>query len=151
MVLPDTSQTDDISQWCSSYKMPKQYRILWFYDHTCSHCLKDAQEMKIVYDSLENIGQLNFDVYAVCHTTDIENWKKYIKRYNFTWLNLGGNKGNVDWREAYHIKSNPQFFIINRDHVIILNKNIQKNLIPQFLKDYERIEAEKQRLKNKQR
>jgi hypothetical protein len=149
IVAPDTTQTDDVSKWISSYKMPKKYRILWFYDHTCSHCLKEAKEMKVVYDSLENIGQLNFDVYAVNHTTDFKKWKKYILDNGFSWINVGGEKGSVDWKEAYHIQTNPQFYMINQDKIIILNKDISKDMIPVFLKEYEKIEADKARLKNK--
>ena len=147
LVLPDTTQ--DFKNSYSSYDMPKKYRILWFYDHACPTCLKESKELKAVYDSLSNIGQLNFDVYAVNHTSDIEKWKKYIIDNGYTWINVGGTKGNVDWTEAYHIISNPQFYIINQDKVFILNKDIPKNLIPQFLQDYEKIETEKARLKNK--
>jgi hypothetical protein len=147
MFLSDTSQ----KKWYSSYDMPKKYRILWFYDHTCPTCKKEAIEMKAVYDSLEKIGQLNFDVYAVIHTEDFTGWKKYIVENGFTWINVGGNIGNVDWVKAFHITSNPQFYIINQDKKIILNKSISKNIIPQFLNDYEKIEAEKLRLKNKKR
>jgi hypothetical protein len=147
MVLPDTSQ----KKWYSSYDMPKKYRVLWFYDHNCPTCKKEAKEMKVVYDSLEKIGQLNFDVYAVIHTEDIAGWKKYVIDNEYTWINVGGNTGNIDWTKAYHIASNPQLYIINQDKKIILNKNISKSMIPQFLQDYERIEAEKERLKNKKR
>ena len=146
MVLPDTSQTDTFSQWISSYKMPKKYRILWFYDQNCGTCKKEALEMKAVYDSLENIGKRNFDVYAVNRTDDIEGWKKYIETNGYTWINVGGAKGNVDWKDAFRITSNPQFYIINQEHIIILNKNIPKDMIPVFLEDYERVEAEKERL-----
>jgi len=147
LVLMDTAK----SKWFSSYNMPKKYRVLWFYEHTCPTCKKESKEMKAVCDSLENIGQLNFDVYAVNRTDDYNGWKKYIKENEYTWINVGGNTGNVDWTVSYHITSYPQFYIINQDKVIILNRNISKDMIPQFLKDYERIEAEKERLKNKKR
>jgi len=147
LILADTGQS--VKKMFSSYDMPKKYRILWFYDHTCSHCQKESKEMKVVYDSLENIGQLNFDVYAVNRTDDIAKWKKYIIDNGYTWLNVGGMIGNIDWKEAYHISSNPQFYIINQDKNIILNRSIPKNMIPRFLEDYERIEAEKARQKNK--
>jgi peroxiredoxin len=149
MVLPDTSQTDNTKKWYSSYNMPKKYRILWFYDHSCPTCQKEAKEMKAVYDSLENIGKLNFDVYAVNRTDDIAKWKKYIEDNEYTWINVGGAKGNIEWKEAYHITSNPQFYIINQDKIIILNRDIPKNMIPTFLEGYERAEAERTRLKNK--
>jgi len=151
MVLPDTAQSNNYREWISSYDMPKKYRILWFYEHTCGTCKKEALEMKALYDSLENIGQLNFDVYAVNHTKEIEAWKKYVRDNGYTWINVGGTKGNVDWKEVYRITSTPQFFIINQDKVIILNRNISKSMIPHFLQEHEKIEAEKARLKNKKR
>ena len=141
----------DTTKRYSSYDMPQKYRVLWFYDHTCHTCQKESKELKAVYDSLANLGQLNFDVYAVNRTDDLERWRKYISDNKYTWINVGGYRGNVDWTKAYHIKSNPQFYIINQDKVIILNKDIPKNLIPQFLKEYEQIEAEKLRIKNKKR
>jgi hypothetical protein len=149
MILPDTSQTDITSKWISSYKMPKEYRIFWFYEHTCPTCSKEAKEMKVVYDSLEKIGKLNFDVYAVNRTEDIERWKKYIIDNDYTWINVGGKKGNVDWTKAFHISTYPQFYIINQEKTIILNKDIDKRMIPQFLEGYEKQQAEKERLKNK--
>ena len=149
MILPDTMQTDNYVNWFSSYKMPKKYRVLWFYDHNCPTCKKEALELKAVYDSLENIGKLNFDVYAVNETKEIDRWKKYIIENGYTWINVGGTMGNVNWKEAYHITSNPQFYIINQDKIIIMNRNISKDMIPQFLEDYERMETEKARIKNK--
>ena len=149
MVLPDTTQTNDYKQWYSSYKMPKKYRVLWFYEYGCPTCKKESLALKAVVDSLESIGQLDFDVYAVCKTEDFDRWKKYIRENEFTWINVGGTKGNVDWYKEFHITSTPQFYIINQEHTIILNKDITKSLIPQFLRDYERIEAEKERLKNR--
>jgi thioredoxin-related protein len=148
MVLPDTAQMDH-HQLYSSYDMPKKYRVLWFYDHNCHTCKKESLELKAVVDSLDKIGKLNFDVYAVNRTDDIARWKKYIIENGFTWINVGGTKGNVDWTKAYRITSNPQFFIIDQDKKIILNKNISKDMIPKFLEEHERIEAEKARIKNR--
>jgi len=129
--------------------MPKKYRVLWFYEHTCPTCQKESKVLKTVCDSLEKIGKLNFDVYAVNYTDDIAKWKKYIIDNGYTWINVGGKKGSVDWTKAYHISQYPQFYIINQDKIIILNKEIDKNLIPLFLEEYEKQEAEKTRLKNK--
>ena len=147
LILPDTSET----KWFSSYNMPKKYRVLWFYDQACPTCTKESKALKAVCDSLEHLGQLNFDVYAVNRTDDFVRWKKYIQDNGFTWINVGGKQGNVDWTEVYKVKTNPQFFIINEEKKIILNKDIPKNMIPQFLIEYEKVEAERARLKNKKR
>ncbi len=55
---------------------------------------------------------------------------------------MGGNKGNVDYLEAYNIyeSGNPAMFIIDNwdEHRIILNKRIEINTIPEFLQQYEK-------------
>ena len=147
LILPDTTQT----KWHSSYNMPYKYRILWFYDQNCPTCKREGQELKVLHDSLLNAGQLNFDVYAVNRTENIESWKQYIRDGGYTWINVGGMKGNVDWYDAYRIKSNPQLYIINQDKIFILNRNIPKDAIPYFLEDHEKTEARKEQMKNKKR
>lgn len=149
LFIPDTSMTDDFSKWHSSYRLPKKYVILWFYDPDCSTCKKESKKLRAVYDSLERIGERNFDVYGIANDADIERWKKYVRENNFPWLNVGGNKGNVDYLEVYNIyeSGNPQMFILNEKRQIILNKRIEMNAIPTFLKEYEKREALKNRKK----
>ena len=141
LIIPDSTMPEDITQWNSSYKMEKPYTILWFYDPNCSHCKKESKRLREVYDSLQSIGKRNFDVYAIANGSDIDSWKKYVKENNHPWLNVGGNKGNLDYLEYFNITSNPAMFIMdNEDHRIILNKRIEMSSIPQFLEEYEKIE-----------
>ena len=65
---------------------------------------------------------------------------------NYPWLNVGGNRANVDYLEAYNIyeTGNPAMFIIdNRTKNIILNRRIEMSSIPNFLEQYEKIEKKK--------
>ena len=140
LIIPDTTMTEDMTQWRSSYKMEKPYTILWFYDPNCPECKKESKKLREVYDSLQAIGKRNFDVYAIANTPDIDRWKKYVKENNYPWLNVGGNKGNLDYLEYFNIMSNPTMFIMeNRNHKIILNQRIEMSSIPQFLEEYEKI------------
>lgn len=140
MIIPDTTLTEDFTKWHSSYRMPKKYVILWFYDPDCPTCKKESKNLRAVYDSLENLGQRNFDVYAVANDSDIDRWKKYVKENNYPWINVGGNKGNIDYLEAFNIyeSGNPSMFIMNERHEIILNRRIEMNTIPEFLRQYEK-------------
>lgn len=140
LVIPDTTLTDDYTKWHSSYRLPKKYVILWFYDPDCPHCKKESKKLRAVYDSLENIGQRNFDVYAVANDADTDRWKKYVKENNYPWINVGGNKGNIDYLDAFNIyeSGNPAMFIMNEKHEIILNRRIEMNTIPEFLMQYEK-------------
>ncbi|MBO4645861.1 MAG: DUF5106 domain-containing protein [Bacteroidales bacterium] len=144
MIIPDTTLTDDFNKWISSYhpygEKTKPYTILWFYDPDCPTCKKESQKLRAVYDSLEHLGKRNFDVYAVANDADIARWKKYVRENNYPWVNVGGNKGNVDYLDAYNIyeSGNPSMFIINEKKEIILNRRIEMNSIPEFLEQYEK-------------
>ena len=140
LIIPDTSMTDDFNKWHSSYRLPKPYVILWFYDPDCPTCKKESKKLRALYDSLENIGKRNFDVYAVANDADIDRWKKYVKENNYPWINVGGNKANVDYLDAYNIyeSGNPAMFILNEKREIILNRRIEMSTIPDFLEQYEK-------------
>ena len=146
LLIPDTTLSDDMRNWHSSYRMSKPYTILWFYDPDCPTCKKESKNLRAVYDSLEAIGKRNFDVYAIANDADIPRWKKYVKENNYPWMQVGGNKGNLDYLEYFNIyeMGNPAMFIMdNKDHRIILNKRIDMFSLPQFLEEYERIEEYK--------
>lgn len=142
LIIPDTSLTDDGSLWHSSYRLPKRYVVLWFYDPNCPTCKKESKNLRTVYDSLQLIGKRNFDVYAVANNgADVEQWKKYVKEHNYPWINVGGNKGNIDYLEYFNIyeSGNPSMFIVdNLTHQIILNRRIEMSSIPGFLEQYEK-------------
>ena len=142
LVIPDTNGTSGI--WYSSYKMPKKYVILWFYDLNCHTCKAESEKLRQLYDSLETIGERNFDVYAInTNNADLEAWKKYVREKEYPWVNVGGLNANVDYMEAYNIYEfgTPQMYILNEKREIILNKNISKSDILDFLKQYEKIEV----------
>lgn len=147
LIIPDTTLSEDMRTWHSSYRMSKPYTILWFYDPDCPTCKKESKNLRTVYDSLEAIGKRNFDVYAIANDADIDRWKRYVKENNYPWLNVGGNKGNLDYLEYFNIyeMGNPAMFILNNRHEIILNKRIDMHSIPQFLEEYEKIEEMKKK------
>lgn len=151
IIMPDTSFTTDFNQWHSSYSMKKPYVILWFYDPACHTCKTESEQLRVVYDSLEAIGQRNFDVYAIGSDPDKERLKKYVKEKNYPWLNVGGNSANIDYIAVYNIIGNPAMYIFdNRTRKIILNKRIEMSAIPTFLEQHERIEQLKQERMEKQ-
>lgn len=150
LIIPDTTLSDDVRHWISSYSMTKPYTILWFFDPNCQTCKKESRNLFQVYDSLETIGKRNFDVYAIGNDDTIEAWKKYVKENNYPWTNVGGNKGNIDYLDYFGIyeTGNPSMFILNSKHEIILNKRIEMQNLPQFFEEYERMEAAKKKLEN---
>jgi len=134
IIMPDTSG----QKWISSHTLPYKYVILWFHDPACQTCKKESAKLKHLYDSLEFAGTRNFEVYSICNDKDIERWKKYVHEQQFKWINVGGNTANIDYREELNIISNPSFFILDENRVIILNKRIEMEMIPFFLEQHEK-------------
>ena len=125
--------------------MNKPYTIIWFYDPNCPTCKKESTELRAVYDSLEVIGKRNFEVYAIGNDDTIDAWKKYVRENKHPWIQVGGNKGNIDYLDYFGIydTGNPAMFVLNSRHEIILNKRIDMHSLPKFLEEYERIEKRK--------
>ncbi len=140
LIIPDTSDN-----WHSSHAMPKAYVILWFFDPDCPECRKETKKLRALYDSLETAGARNFDVFAIANDCTPERWKRYVKEEGHPWIVVGGNKGNIDYLDAYNTyeTGNPSMFILNRKRDIICNKRIPINMIPTFIEQYEKIEANK--------
>lgn len=146
LIIPDTSLSENVLQWKSSYNIDKPYTILWFVDPDCPTCKKETNNLRTLYDSLQRIGKRNFEVYSVGNDSDVARWVKYVRDNKYPWICVGGNKGNIDYLEYFNIyeTGNPTMFILNSKHEIILNKRIDMFQIPQFLNEYEKIQARKQ-------
>lgn len=142
LLIPDTNDN-----WHSSHALPKDYVILWFFDPDCPECRKETKKLRKLYDSLQTAGTRNFDVFAIANDCTPERWKRYVKEEGHPWLVVGGNKGNIDYLDAYNTyeTGNPSMFILNKKRDIICNKRIPIDMIPSFLEQYEKIEANKQK------
>ena len=142
LIIPDTSDN-----WHSSHTLPKDYVILWFFDPDCPECRKETKKLRALYDSLQSAGTRNFDVFAIANDCTPERWKRYVKEEGHPWLVVGGNKGNIDYLDAYNTyeTGNPSMFILNKKRDIICNKRIPIDMIPSFIEQYEKIEANKQK------
>ena len=141
LLIPDTNDN-----WHSSHALPKDYVILWFFDPDCPECRKETKKLRALYDSLQSAGTRNFDVFAIANDCTPERWKRYVKEEGHPWLVVGGNKGNIDYLDAYNTyeTGNPSMFILNKKRDIICNKRIPIDMIPSLLEQYEKIEANKQ-------
>ena len=142
LIIPDTNDN-----WHSSHALPKNYVILWFFDPDCPECRRETKKLRKLYDSLETAGSRNFDVFAIANDCTPERWKRYVKEEGHPWLVVGGNKGNIDYLDAYNTyeTGNPSMFILNKKRDIICNKRIPIEMIPSFIEQYEKIEENKQK------
>jgi len=134
----DTTQIDAPEHWHSSHNQPTRYVILWFWDPDCHHCQEQSAELKVLYDSLQTAPDRRFEVYAVGYESDVDKWKKYIKKHGFNWINVGGPHVNIDYQEAYNIHGAPTMIILDEHRDIIMNKVLPIKSLLQFLDNYEK-------------
>jgi hypothetical protein len=65
-------------------------------------------------------------------------WKKYIRENNLTWINVGGEKANIDYAMVFDLVATPVAYIIDEQKRIIA-KNIPVESINSIILRYEEI------------
>ena len=136
LIMSDTTQL--ATHKISSHRLPQKYVILWFWDPDCHHCQEQTAALIEVYNKLEAEGIRNFEVYAVGYEADVEKWKRYVKKHNLPFINVGGPNVNIDYQEAYNVHGAPTMIILNADRQIIMNKSIPASSLVPFIEQYER-------------
>ena len=115
LYMPDTSGILH-----SNYEFDKKYTIIWFWDINCGHCKTATPILKEFYDRAKD--SLDFEVFAVCLGTDSVKWKQTIIERELTWINVGMNKANIDFKEVYGVNTTPVVFILDKEKHIIAKK-----------------------------
>lgn len=136
LALKDTSgKLHDI------YKIPSKYLVLYFYSDDCGHCKKETPKLVAAYDSLKT--QFDLKVVAVDTEIERENWLKFIEEQGMKdFINLADIELQNYFRETYHIKSTPQFYLLDKDRKII-GKRLSAEQLPTLLQALERMEMDK--------
>ena len=115
LYMPDTT-----GRYRSNYEFDKKYTIMWFWDLNCGICKTATPILKEFYDRAKD--SLDLEVFAVCLGTDSVKWKQAIIEKELTWVNVGMNKANIDFKEVYGVNSTPIVFILDREKRIIAKK-----------------------------
>ena len=142
LLMADTNQSANPSDWISSHAFPQKYVMLWFWDPDCNHCKKQTAELKILYDSLSAAGNKIFEVYAVGYESDVKKWKDYVHKHQLPFVNVGGSNVNIDYQEAYNVHGAPTMIILNADRQIIMNKTLPTKSVLPFIEQYEKSHPE---------
>jgi len=100
----------------------------------CGHCKSSSPKLVEFYNRAKD--SLDFEVYAICMTTDIEKWKQAIIDRQFTWINVGGNQANFDYRVVYDATTTPVMFVLDHEKKIIVKK-IGVDELENFLRNYD--------------
>ncbi len=131
---PELWMFDTNDRFISNYSFNTKYTIMWFWDVDCGHCKSATPTLVEFYNRAKK--DLDFEVYAVCMGSDVGKWKKAIVERQLPFVNVGGNKANLDFREVFDIRTTPQIFVLDKDKKIIAKK-IGVESLEQVIRDYE--------------
>ncbi len=132
LVMADTSGV----QLLSSYNTGSKYTILWFWDPDCAHCVVETPKLLDFYHQYKN--SISVEVFAVSLDRDLERWKKYVRDNQLDWINVGGEKANIDYTMVFDIVATPVIYVFD-DQKRIIAKNIPIENLKELFDRYDRI------------
>ncbi|RFC53343.1 thioredoxin-like domain-containing protein [Brumimicrobium aurantiacum] len=135
LILPDSTN----NKWYNLHEIEADYIILYFWDPGCGHCKKVTPKLQTLYE--KKFKDRNIEIFSVGKATgdDFEDWKKFIREKNLTFINVGVTKAiyeqaqanprslipskttlkSLNYQETYDIYSTPRVWILNKNKEII--------------------------------
>lgn len=94
--------------------------LIDFWASWCGPCLREAPNVKKVYDSYRDKG---FEVLSVSIDDDKDKWVQAIQKHQLNWLHVSSLKG---WKctvaKLYQVSGVPAMFLIDKDGRIVSTK-----------------------------
>lgn len=95
------------------------YTLLFIYDPDCGHCKKSLKELEKHDDDFLNWG---IKVFALCTTTDVDRWKRFVSTANPDWIHAIDPTGKNYFRVYYNVRTTPQIYLLDADKTIVAKK-----------------------------
>jgi hypothetical protein len=131
---PELYMADTNGVFHSNYDINRKYTIMWFWDLNCGHCKTATPKLVEFYNRAKD--SLDFEVYAVCTTADTLKWKQAIIDRQMPWINVGGNKANIDFTVVYDVSTTPVIYVLDKEKKIIVKK-IGIDELEAFIRNYD--------------
>ncbi len=140
----DLNLEDTTGSKISLHTIAKKYNYtaLIFFDPNCEHCKVELPKMDSVIKVLERELLIKIGKYAVCNEPNIEKavWKEFILKHQladeYAHVIMSGNDENLALRRAYDAFTNPLFYLIDKDGILLAKKlstnTLKKILIQSF-------------------
>ena len=136
LILPDTL---GVKQYLHLFASKYNYTVVIFFDPNCEHCKVEVPKMDSVINLLEQQLLVKIGKYAVCNESNISknDWSNFINTYHlnkdYTHVKLGND---LNIRKAYDAFTNPLFYLIDRDGILLAKKistnTLRKELVQAF-------------------
>lgn len=107
-------------QYRSMQEGTKPYKMLVFYDPTCTHCaamMQDLAETPAVHNCIEN-GFL--DIVSVSLHPDKDSWKGYQQQIPDNWIDGWDEQGSIINDGLYNIRAYPTIFLLDQANEVLL-------------------------------
>lgn len=144
---------DTAGQWRGLYDLDAKYTVLVFWDPNCGHCKKEIPKLARDYEKWKEEGR-DIEVFSVSTEFENEDWLKFVKKNNLTFPNVSDNPevnenawkyiqsgkttlNSLNFRDYWDIYSTPQFYLLDKDKVIIA-KRLTSDQIIDFIEGYEK-------------
>ena len=141
VILEDTlGVKKDLNAFAKNYN----YTVLIFFDPNCEHCKVEVPKMDSTIKLLENELMVRIGKFAVCNEPNmpLKSWKEFIELHH---LNLNYEhvimNNDIEIRKAFDAFSNPLFFLIDKEGILLAKKispNTLKRELLQSFKNFKR-------------
>lgn len=138
-VPPNIFFRDTLDKSYSLHDIDAEYTVLYFWSATCGHCKKATPKLWEYYQKVKDKG---VEVYTVSIDKEDKEYKKFINKYGFTWINTRDDGAkNMDmfasthaYRTVYNVFSTPTIYILDKDKKII-GKKVDVGIVKKILND----------------
>jgi len=97
----------------------KDYTILYFWEPDCGHCKEATPKLRDLYEKHKDKG---IEIFAVCTTSEKDEWEKYIIENKLTWINGWDPERRSNFGAYYNVLATPLIYILDRNKTIIAKK-----------------------------
>lgn len=98
----------------------KEYTVVYFWSATCGHCKKATPKLQEFYDRTKDL--YDWEVYSVNIDKKTKDYKKFIQKYQFDWINVNAPDNTNYFREKYNVYTTPTMYLLNHNKEIIAKK-----------------------------
>lgn len=118
--FPALALTDPSGKKVSPQDIQAKYTVIFFYSPTCGHCKEASPKLKEFFDNNKDKG---IKVMTVSTDHNLQEWKDFIIKYNFTELINGFDSTNqIDFNRKFDVVTTPTIYILDKDKKIIARK-----------------------------
>jgi thiol-disulfide isomerase/thioredoxin len=118
-IAPDLRMETMDKQIVTLHQTKADYTILVFFEPSCGHCKK---AMPALFEWYNKVRGQKIEVFAVYTQVDEKEWKEFVDKYGFDWINVWDPYGFSNFRKYYDIVSTPVIMVLDKDKIIIAKK-----------------------------